>query len=251
MAILSAPHRTPSCSMPRTGLTLIEVLVPVGFIGLILIAIALLLPPVTRGSRPAARRTQCKSNLRQIGLALHNYVDVYGTFPPAYTVDEYGNPLHSWRTLILPYLDQPTLYDKIDLSKPWDDPVNSELGKQVYAYQCAEFKGPSIHTTYMAVVGSNALFNATPRSIAEITDGTSNTLMVIEVDADHAVPWMSPQDADAALVLSLGSSKKPPHVGGMHAALADGTVRFLSAKTSKEVLQALISIDGKDNADLD
>ncbi len=69
-------------------------------IGLVLLV---LLMPFSRG-REAPRRTQCKNNLKQIGLAFHNYHDDHGVFPPAYTVDENGTRLHSWRTLILPYL---------------------------------------------------------------------------------------------------------------------------------------------------
>ena len=69
---------------------------------------------------------QCANNLKQIALALRNYESVYHALPPAYTVDAEGKPLHSWRTLILPYLEQQALYDKIDLSKPWDDPANKE-----------------------------------------------------------------------------------------------------------------------------
>ncbi|HEY4260168.1 MAG TPA: DUF1559 domain-containing protein, partial [Schlesneria sp.] len=92
-------------------------IVPVG-----LVVIALFIP-LPRRAGEAARRTQCKNNLKLIGLALYNYHDLYGAFPPAYTVDRHGKQLHSWRTLILPFLDQMPLYQKIDLSKPWDDPV--------------------------------------------------------------------------------------------------------------------------------
>jgi type II secretory pathway pseudopilin PulG len=85
-----------------------------------------LMLPAGRVSRPAARRTQCKNNLKQVALALHNYADDHHALPPAYTVDAKGRPLHSWRTLILPYLDEQALYDSIDLSKPWDDPKNAD-----------------------------------------------------------------------------------------------------------------------------
>ena len=85
-------------------------IVPVGCL-----VIALMLPAQRRAREPA-RRSQCKNNLKQIGLALHNYHETYGAFPPAYTVDADGKRLHSWRTLILPYLDQAPLYDKIDFS---------------------------------------------------------------------------------------------------------------------------------------
>src|SRR5262245_5872973 len=88
-------------------------------LGIGAVVVALLLPAQRRG-REAARRTQCKNNLKLIALALHQYEADYHALPPAYTVDRYGNPLHSWRTLILPYLDQQALYNSIDLSKAWD-----------------------------------------------------------------------------------------------------------------------------------
>ena len=60
------------------------------------------------------------NNIRNITLALLNYADTHKAFPPAYTVDANGNRLHSWRTLLLPYLDQQSLYESIDFSKPWN-----------------------------------------------------------------------------------------------------------------------------------
>ena len=81
--------------------------------------------------------TTLAQNLKQIELALFNYESTYHALPPAYTVDAEGNALHSWRTLILPYLDQTQLYEKIDLSKPWNDPVNAEaFNTRVPVFQC-------------------------------------------------------------------------------------------------------------------
>ena len=99
--------------------------------GLVVLAIALLLiallwPIVSRDTREAGRRSQTRNDLKMIGLALHNYHDAYGVFPPAVLKNDQGTVLHSWRTLILPYLDQAPLYQKIDLSKPYNDPVNAE-----------------------------------------------------------------------------------------------------------------------------
>ncbi|MFN0054259.1 MAG: DUF1559 domain-containing protein, partial [Planctomycetales bacterium] len=74
--------------------------------------LAALLLPAVQQAREAARRTQCKNNLHQIGLALHNYHDAFNSFPPAYIPDASGRPMHSWRVLILPFLDQAPLYQR-------------------------------------------------------------------------------------------------------------------------------------------
>ncbi|MBI3860570.1 MAG: DUF1559 domain-containing protein [Planctomycetia bacterium] len=222
----------------------------VAVMGIGAVLVALLLPSVHRGREPA-RRSQCKNNLRQIGIALHNYAERYGALPPAYTVDADGKPLHSWRTLILPFLDQEPLYNSIDLSKPWDDPANAEaLGTPVPPYHCPSDTSARNHTTYLASVGPNACLRLTePRPLSEIKDGTSNTLMVIEVPADLSVPWMSPHDADESLVISLKPESKLHHAGGMHAALCDGSVRFISEKTSDAIRRALITVAGGENVD--
>src|SRR4051812_12260530 len=81
--------------------TVIKVLAVLFGLGLV----AALLLPAVRYSKPAAYRNSCASKLKQIALALHTYADVYHALPPAYTVDAAGKPLHSWRTLILPYMD--------------------------------------------------------------------------------------------------------------------------------------------------
>jgi type II secretory pathway pseudopilin PulG len=229
-------------SWPINLVTLLTVVAIVG------VLVALMLPAVRRGREPA-RRTQCKNNLKQIALALHIYADIYGVLPPACTVDAYGNRLHSWRTLILPYLEQAPLYNSIDLSKPWDDPVNAKAcNTAVLTYQCPSTGDlPKNHTTYLASVASNGCFRlAEPRRLSEITDGLSETLMVVEVPSEHSVPWMSPNDADEQLLMSIGAKSKLAHAYGMEAALCDGSIRFLSAELPAASRRALISISAGD-----
>ena len=217
-------------------------IVPIGCL-----VIALMLPAQQRAREPA-RRTQCKNNLKQIGLALHNYHDTYGAFPPAFTVDADGKRLHSWRTLILPYLDQAPLYDKIDFSKPWDDPVNAEAAKtQLHAYHCPSAPGSSTNTSYVVVVGANTCFPGTAsRATSDITDGASNTIMVVEVDSENSVHWMSPMDVDEQFVMSVGPKSKVSHTGGLHVLLADGYARFVSYDLDQKVRHALMTINAAD-----
>ena len=132
----------------RCGLTLIEFLV----VGAIIAILITLLLPAHRSAPKAGRRAQCRNNMKQIGFALHNYHDTYGSFPPAFTVDAEGNRLHSWRTLLLPYLDQKILYETIDLTKPWDDPANQEaFNTNLAVYQCPSAFLDSPVTTYHGV----------------------------------------------------------------------------------------------------
>ena len=226
--------------------------------GIVLLLIFLLLPMV-RTARPTAYRTQCSNNLKHIAVALSLYADVYHAFPPAHTLDAEGRPLHSWRTLILPYMEQQhlyaegidlaKLYEKIDLSKPWNDAANAEAYKAIVPiFHCPSASCPKDHTTYLASVGSHSCFDTTaPRPLDQIIDGLSNTLMVIEVAPAHAVHWMSPVDADVATVMSVGQSSTLAHQGGINALFCDGSVRFLPADTAADVRRALISIDGNDN----
>jgi prepilin-type processing-associated H-X9-DG protein len=229
----------------RRGSRVVELLAVLGIIALL---IALLLP-FTRSARPAARLSQCVNNLKQIALALHNYEQAHNALPPAYTVDAKGRPLHSWRTLILPYLERGPLYETIDLSKPWNDPANAKaIETFLPVFRCAEAVGPQNTTTYLAIVAPNGcLIPRESRSLAEITDAHDSTLMVIEAGEENAVPWMAPMDADESLVMSLGPTTKLHHTGGMNACFVDGSVKFLKANIPTKVRRALMSISGNDN----
>ncbi len=213
--------------------------------GIIALVFALLLP-FRRNITPSIHRTQCKNNLKQIALALHNYHDDCGALPPAYTIDANGKPLHSWRTLILPYLEQQALYNTIDLSKPWNHPVNSKAFKTTLPiYRCPASELPPNYTSYLASVGENSCFHPTnPRTFSEFTDGTSNTLMVVEFPNEYAVHWMSPLDADEDMIVGFASLGKLAHTGGTQVALADSSVRFLSDHIDPQTLLALFTVAG-------
>lgn len=214
----------------RRRLSWIEVLVACS---IIVTLIAFLMPPV-RMSREAARRVQCRNNLRRIGLALHNYMDVYGGLPPAYTVAADGKRLHSWRTLILPFADNQALYDKIDLTKPWDDQANAAVfAASPHFYHCPATEGiPANHTTYLAMVGLDRCLHPTEsRLLSEITDEPAETLMVIEVSPQLSVHWMEPEDKGVQFLGNIASSTNFAHKEGVHAAFVDGRVKLLSVES--------------------
>ena len=185
-----------------------------GIIGLLIFLIL----PMRRDARPAAYSTQCRNNLRQIGIGLYNYHDVYGSFPPAHTVDESGNRLHSWRTLILPYIEQQALYDSIDLSRPWDDPANKAAYDFIPdCYQCPAASIPDNHTLYMAIVGEECAFHPDPAVTRSSSDYRTNQeyeevpAMIVETSLDNSVHWMSPQDSALADILALSEESDMAH----------------------------------------
>ncbi len=207
------------------------------------ILVALLLPAV-QAAREAARRMQCSNNMKQIALAMFNYESTYRTFPPAFTTDQDGQPLHSWRTLILPYMEQQALYSQIDLAKPWDDPVNLPFASIVIpAYACpsAQVDAPE-KTCYQVVVDQGGVFaGASACKLGSITDGTSNTLLVVETEPYNAVPWMSPRDTNLSGFLNRNQAGRSAHTHGANVAMADGSVRFLSDDLDQASAAALVS----------
>jgi prepilin-type N-terminal cleavage/methylation domain-containing protein len=235
----SKPHTARSWS----GFTLIELIL---VLVMLAVVAALLLPAFSRG-REAADRTQCRNNLKQIGLALHNYHDEYGELPPAYTVDADGNPLHSWRTLLLPYLDKKDLYGRLDLTKPWNAPENASVfeSERLFPFQCPSVKISEFETTYLAIVSDDSCLRP-KKSLAflDIADGTSNTMCIVEVRPDQAVPWMEPRDLDEAALLTVDQKTTESHTGGRHILMVDGAARFLSQSAPLETVKALATAIG-------
>ncbi|MBT6496686.1 MAG: DUF1559 domain-containing protein [Planctomycetaceae bacterium] len=209
--------------------------------------IALLLPAVQQ-AREAARRAECKNNMKKIAIAMHNYHDTYNSFPPAYIPDENGDPMHSWRVLILPFVDQQALYDQYDFDQPWDSPANQSVTNNMPPiYACPSNPNAGGNTThYAAVYGPNCIFNgAEATRMRDIKDGTSNTLLFGEVDGS-SIPWTKPEDIDIAIhsTLTDPAGFHSHHVGGVHFAMGDGSVQFFSENISQQVLDALFTRDG-------
>jgi hypothetical protein len=194
-----------------------------------------------------------KNGLKQIGLALHNYYDVHKTFPPWATCNKAGRPLVSWRVLILPYLEQGKLFEQFKLDETWDSAHNMKLLEKmpaVYAAPGIKTKEPGL-TFYQGFVGKGAGWELMPDGdkrlgahgirLPDITDGTSNTIAVIE--APEPVPWTKPAD------LPYEKGKPLPKIGGVFKGIAnalmfDGSAITISLKIRPAMLEAAITRNG-------
>jgi hypothetical protein len=231
-----------------TGLSLSPTLIVVGILGCFFLALA----PAFVDGRGSARKMSCTNNLRNIALALQQYHDNHGTFPPAYIADAQGKPMHSWRVLLLPYFDQGNLYKQYRFDEPWDGPNNSQLHSiRPFYYQCPSDTGPRTDTSYFAIVGPQTIWpGANATRMADITDGTPNTIILAEV-ANSGIHWMEPSDLDASQMSMLINAAKGPgissgHEKGANVAYANGSVQFLTNKTSPAALRAALTRNGKE-----
>jgi len=173
--------------------------------------LAALLLPAVQSARTAARRMQSSNNLKQIGLALLNYESAYRSLPPAYTVDEQGNRLHSWRTLILPFLEEVALFQQIDFSKPWDSPENSQFHAMCPAVYRSPFETAATaadRTSYVAIVGPDCGWEGTePLTLSDFSNGLSNVILAAEIPAEESVCWMSPNDITPDQFMAIYGAK--------------------------------------------
>lgn len=234
---LRETHRRSVVGVVPRGKTLSEWLLVLFSVGFLLFLLISFFFPATRAVRPAAMQTHCRNQLKQIGLALSAYAEEYRSFPPTCTVDADGRPLHSWRTLLLPYLEESykETYYHLDLSKPWDDPVNAELFQKlsVPVFKCPALFARNQETTYLAIRYADNTFHVpTNRTFTERAAGPPESLIVVEVDVAHAVPWMSPQDADPAMFLGIDKHTQISHPKGMHGLFANGVVQHFPANTN-------------------
>ncbi len=187
-----------------------------------------------------ARRSQCTNNLKQIGLAMHNYHSAHGTFPPAFTKSPDGKPLLSWRVHILPYLEQKTLYDEFHKDEPWDSPHNKALIARMPAvYHCpsgSPTPAKEGKTSYLTPRGPATVFpGAEGVKIQDITDGTSNTILVVDASDAAAVIWTKPDDWEIAVEFKV-QGLFGHHPKGTNFGFADGSVRFLKETIAPEAL---------------
>ena len=188
------------------------------------------LPPI----KPEQRKKSVE-NLKEIGLAFHNYHDANG-FMPTNEVGKDKKPLLSWRVQILPYIEQDKLYKEFKLDEPWDSDHNKKLiAKMPAIFAPVRGRAKAGETFYQGFSGKRGLLRAGV-SMADITDGTSQTFLVVE--AGKPVIWTKPEDMPF-------DGKDVPALGGMFdgtftAVMADGSVRRFRKGLEPDFLRRLI-----------
>ena len=225
----------------------------------LLLIIAIVPLPWVNDRRPPSPHTSCKNNLKQIGLAMHNYHDVWSSFPAA----SLGQPAVSWRIALLPFVEHSELGKRFDRHQSWDSAANADLQKvRVLPYACparplqVDSSGRFL-TSYVVPTGPGSIFSSeggTP--ISQIRDGTSNTLLVMEACGSEII-WTDPRDLDSSQVkISVngpGTAKGRSesiisswHFGGAQVGLADGSVRFMNSRMDPAVLNSVLSMNGNE-----
>jgi type II secretory pathway pseudopilin PulG len=255
-------------------------------IAIIAILIALLLPAVQQ-AREAARRTQCRNNLHQLGLALHNYHDVHGVFPMGKGYDNGYSAqclLVSWAASILPYLDEASLYNAYNFSRTYNAAQNTTVtGKPLNQYWCPSDPNPMISGAQMSTcyagcegncgVGSlncstGILFQKSSVRISDVRDGTSQTVIVGEINSPATTDrWAYlgrysynsrytggsingyPATAWTNGSVYYANDFSSYHEGGAFILFGDGAVRFLSENMDQTTFSALGSRAGNELVD--
>ncbi len=188
-------------------------------------------------SQGVPTRAICINNLKQIGLALHDYHDKYGHFPDASTHDDNGKPLLSWRVEILPTLEYGALYDMVKKDEPWNSPHNAKvLNQRLPELTCpVDNNENDLSTSYIAIIGPGTAWHEDgPVSLSDLPDSGSHTVMVVE-SVDSGVHWAEPRDLTVEQALEGMKTGKGLHVSSNHSSVinilfADGSVRSVPKK---------------------
>jgi hypothetical protein len=201
-------------------------------------------------ARGAARGSACKNNLKQIGLAMHNYHDVHRKFPVADDpkwLNENGKPHLSWRVHILPFIDQVPLYNEFHLDEPWNSAHNIKLvSRMPTVYTCPEGNLPAGKTTYLGIAGPGGILEKPGGRIRDVTDGLSNTILVLDAPDSKAVVWTQP--VDFMYSPSNPTSGLAGHHGdSFNALLGDGATRLISLSLPTQTILGLFTMSGGEN----
>lgn len=270
----------------RTGFTLVELLVAIAIIGVLL---ALLVPAV-QSSREAARRLSCKNQLRQLGLALHNYHDTHSLFPAGSYVLGPSSPTMSgwgWGAMVLPNIEQTPLYQQLDFNLGTAVGSNLRLiAMPLAVWRCPSDVAPETMTFFpwedppLDIASGNycgvekLLSEMSHTRIADVTDGTSQTLLLGERVVDSSINGSLPHTAGWFGQIAFADSyeyRSIPHMSTHHASpingslrsathfssrhtggatfvFADGSVRFMSESLDSVVFEAIGTPNGGESA---
>lgn len=208
------------------------------------------------GVNESAALRESARNIRLILIAMHDYYKAHGSFPPVANLDDDGRMLLSWRVHLLPFLNENELYEAFHLDEPWDSPHNKTLTSRMPAIYDApgrkENKANDGLTTYLVVVGEQAAFRSSARglNLNEVTDGTSGTAVMFDVNEKHSVVWTRPQDMPFQLKALRPKISQRFH-GKILAGILDGAVCALPDDISMQELRALFTIAGDEPTSYD
>jgi hypothetical protein len=216
--------------------------------------------PAIEDAREAARRTSCNGQNKIFGLAMQVYHDNHRCFAPAYFADAQGQPAHSWRVILLPFVGAEGLHERYRFEEAWNSPHNRDLAdglpigmSGVYpCYHCGSDRASDgLHTSHVVVVGPDTVFPGPgSRRMQELTDGTSNTAVFVEL-SESGIHWMEPRDLNfETMSFKINDQQREgirsKHPGCALVALADGSVIALGNDTDPQVVKALLTInDGR------
>ena len=222
------------------------------------LALGFVLRPLILGYRNTQQATwgnQCATNLNSLAQAIQKYVEEKGSYPPVWTADAEGKPLHSWRVLILPYLDEEELYNSIHLDEPWD----SEHNRQFHSKMPTIFRCPASRfaneatTTYSWIAGPSA-YPSGPVALkpSDVTDNPNSTIMLVE--RKTPICWMKPEEIseeNALKGVGIDRGIGSDHLReGANVAFFDGTIRFISNNAPLDSLKKIISYSGGEEIQL-
>ncbi|MCO6456051.1 MAG: DUF1559 domain-containing protein [Pirellulaceae bacterium] len=247
-------------SRPAWRFTLRGLLVWIVGLSLLLAVVGGFLRAVNNARRQA-HAIASQGAFNQLLLALHNYHDQFGSFPPAYVPDGQGRPKHSWRVLILPYVEQLALYEAYDFTEPWDGPNNSRLLGQMPRVFATDFSQVALgNTQVVAVTGPGTAFpGASVTRLFDLRDGAENTLMLVEA-TNPAIPWLAPRDLEIAVLDSergafagrraAGAGSEEARISGPswrrpYVVFADRITAYgIDPRIPRDKLRALLTIAG-------
>lgn len=219
-------------------------------------AFVLMIVPAVQSARRAAMRNSCNCHLKQITTALQTYHDANGSLPPAYIADAQGRPMHSWRILLLPYMEQGDKLKSYRFDEPWNSQHNLAWAKTVDSnvFRCPG-SSASLETNYVAVVGDETAWpGGTAIHARDIIDGTSKTISVVEI-ADCGILWHEPRDLTVVQALQGVEPPLPgPRISSNHAGVVmvgffDAHVSSLPGNIDTQSLNALLTRAGRDHVD--